>query len=93
MPRYVIERGFPQGLNIPQTSAGQALVESVIANNDARHVTWVHSYVSEDRQRTFCVYDGPDPEAIRAVAAKNGLPIERITRVTVLDPYAYQAPA
>lgn len=90
MPRYMVERGFPDGLNIPTNDAGAAKVASVIENNDERHVTWVHSYVSDDRKRTFCVYDGPDPESIRVVAAKNGLPIERITRVTVLDPYAYR---
>lgn len=37
--------------------------------------------------KTFCVYDAPDPEAIRRTAEKNNLPVDRITRVTVLDPY------
>ena len=32
----------------------------------------------------------PDPEAIRRTADKNKLPIDRITRVTVLDPYFYR---
>jgi hypothetical protein len=39
------------------------------------------------KQRTFCVYDGPTPEAIRAVADRNGLPVDRIEDVRVLDPY------
>jgi hypothetical protein len=47
--------------------------------------------VSEDKAKTFCIYDGPDPEAIRKVAGKNGLPVERITQVSVLDPYFYRA--
>jgi hypothetical protein len=37
----------------------------------------------------FCVYDAPSPEAIRRAAERNGLPVDRITRVTVLDPYFY----
>ena len=46
------------------------------ARVNAEHgVTWVHSYVSPDRTGTFCVYDGPSPEAIRKVADCNGLPI------------------
>jgi hypothetical protein len=45
--------------------------------------------VSEDARRTFCVYDGPSPEAIREVARRNELPVERITQVRVLDPYFY----
>jgi len=52
-------------------------------------VTWLHSYVSEDRRKTFCVYEGPSPEAIRRAADRNRLPIERITQVRVLDPYVY----
>jgi hypothetical protein len=38
---------------------------------------------------TYCIYDGPDPEAIRQAAYRNGLPVERITEVRVLDPYFY----
>ena len=35
------------------------------------------------------MYDAPNPEAIRRAAERNGLPVDRITRVTVLDPYFY----
>jgi hypothetical protein len=52
-------------------------------------VTWVHSYVSTDKQTTYCVYDGPNPEAIRQAATANGLPVDRISEVRVLDPYFY----
>ena len=30
----------------------------MVANNAGDGVTWVHSYVSVDKSRTFCVYDG-----------------------------------
>jgi hypothetical protein len=53
-------------------------------------VTWVHSYVSDNKRKTFCIYDAPDPESIRRAAERNGLPIENITRVKVLDPYFYK---
>jgi hypothetical protein len=46
--------------------------------------------VSEDKQRTYGVYDGPSPEAIRTAAERNGLPVDRITRIGVLDPYFYR---
>jgi hypothetical protein len=45
--------------------------------------------VSEDRKKTFCIYDAPSPEAIRQVAHRNNLPVDRITQVRVLDPYFY----
>ena len=91
MSRYLVERTFPGGLSIPQTEAGAKAVRSVVETNAQDGVTWVHSYVSPDRQKTFCIYDGPSPEAIRTVAERNKLPVDRITEVSVLDPYFYRA--
>jgi Protein of unknown function (DUF4242) len=90
MPRYVVERTFPNGLRIPVNEKGAKACMGVVANNMKEGVTWVHSYVSEDLQKTFCVYDAPSPEAIREVARHNNLPAETITSVTVLDPYFYR---
>ena len=89
MPRYVVQRTFPDGLLIPVTDGGAELCRSVVEQNAEEGVTWVHSYVSEDKRTTFCVYDAPSPEAIRKSAARNELPVDRITRVQVLDPYFY----
>jgi hypothetical protein len=93
MPRYVIERTFPDGLRIPQTEVGERVCRGVIANNAKEGVTWLHSYVTTDRRKTFCIYEGPSPEAIRSVAQKNGLPVDHITEVSVLDPYFFRAEA
>ena len=46
--------------------------------------------MSDDKKRTFCVYDAPSPEAIRRTALRNELPVDRITQVSVLDPYFYR---
>ena len=89
MPRYLVERTFTDGLDIPINDAGMKATASVISNNAEHGVTWMHSYVSDDRTKTFCVYDGPSPEAIRLVAERNGLPVDAITEVRVLDPYFY----
>jgi Protein of unknown function (DUF4242) len=90
MTRYLIERSFPDGLTIPMNAEGRKAVAGVVANNAEQGVTWLHSYVSPDRKNTFCIYDGPSPEAIRKVADRNGLPVSRITAISVLDPYFYQ---
>lgn len=89
MPRYVVERTFPEGLEIPPGEEGLRLCLGVVERNADEGVTWVHSYVSADRAKTFCVYDAPSPEAIRKTAARNQLPVDRITQVRVLDPYFY----
>jgi hypothetical protein len=89
MPRYIVERTFPEGLEIPTDPIGAKTTLGVVDNNADLGVTWVHSYVSEDKKKTFCVYDGPSPEAIRQAAQDNGLPVDRIDQVRVLDPYFY----
>ena len=90
MPRYIIERSFPDGLRIPVNDAGAEVCRSVAGTNAQSGVTWVHSYVSDDLCKTFCVYDAPAPEAIREAARNNNLPIDSITPVSVLDPYFYR---
>src|SRR3954454_21763308 len=89
MPRYVVERSFPDGLEIPAGGDGAELCMAVVDRNADSGVTWVHSYVSADKAKTFCVYDAPAPEAIRKTAGRNDLPIDQITEVRVLDPYFY----
>jgi Protein of unknown function (DUF4242) len=89
MPRYIVERTFEGGLDVPIDDNGVKVVAGVVATNAEQGVTWVHSYVSDDHRKTFCVYDGPSPEAIRQVAQRNGLPVDAITEVRVLDPYFY----
>jgi hypothetical protein len=90
MPRYLIERSFPQGLSIPLTAEGAKTCFAVIGRNTAEGATWLHSYVSPDRKRTYCIYEAPTPEVIRRAAQRNGLPVDRISEVQVLDPYFYR---
>jgi hypothetical protein len=89
LPRYIVERAFPDRLQIAVDESGAQSCLGVVAGNLEDQVTWVHSYVSADKRKTFCVYDAPSPEAIRRAARRNELPVERITEVRVLDPYFY----
>ena len=90
MPRYLVERTFPDGIAIPSTGEGAQVCLEVIGNNTVDDVTWVHSYVTADKAKTYCIYDAPDPEAIRRAAQRNNLPVGRIIEVSVLDPYFYK---
>jgi hypothetical protein len=90
VPRYIVERTFADGLQIPADEQGAKACMTVVDGNATEGVTWVHSYVTADRRTTFCVYDGPTPEAIRRAAEVNQLPVDRITEVRVLDPYFYR---
>ena len=45
--------------------------------------------LTPDNIKTYCIYDGPNENAIRKAAERNGLPVQSITEVSVLDPYFY----
>lgn len=89
MPRYVVERTFKDGLSIPATDEGANTCKSVVVKNTDLGVTWLHSYVSKDRTKTYCIWDGPSEEAIRKAAQRNGLPVDSVIEVSVLDPYFF----
>jgi hypothetical protein len=90
MPRFLVERTFPDGLAIPVNDDGSAICLAVVGNNLQDNVTWVHSYVTGDRKKTYCIYDAPSPDDIRSAARRNNLPVDSITQVSVLDPYFYR---
>jgi len=89
MPRYIVERTFPEAWSLAFGTEAGALCRALVERNANEGVTWLHSYVRDDKRKSFCVYDAPNPEAIRKTAARNDLPVDRITQVSVLSPYAY----
>jgi hypothetical protein len=90
MKRFLVERTFPAGLIIPINEEGSKMCLSVVSNNAEDNVTWIHSYVTKDKKKTYCIYDAPSEAAIRKSAKANGLPVDNITEVSVLDPYFYK---
>jgi len=89
MPRYLIERSFSEELQISADSIGVDECLKIVSKNLDDEVTWIQSYVSDDKLKSFCIYDAPSPEAVRRAARRNNLPVDQITQVRVLDPYFY----
>jgi hypothetical protein len=89
VPRYLVRRTFPGGLAILANQAGAEALRRVVETNAKLGVTWLYSYISEDKQTSFCIWDGPAPEAIRRASEASGLPVDSITQITVLDPHFY----
>jgi len=90
MPRYVIERDFPDEFRITLDDQGVRICPSYAEVNRNESVVWLHSYVSQDKKKTFCICEAPSPEAIRRAATRNKLPVTRITEVLMLDPFFYR---
>lgn len=55
MARYLVERTFNDGLGLPADPSGAQTCNTVIGVNSQEQVTWVHSYVTPDKTKTFCI--------------------------------------
>ena len=71
------------------TDEGAQTCQTIVQNNVLDGVTWVHTYVTADKKKMFCIYDAPSPDAIRNAAERNNLPVDSVTQISVLDPYFY----
>jgi hypothetical protein len=87
MPRYLVERSFAERWDAPFDDDGVWSCSAVAGAHGRHGVTWLHSYLSADRQRSYCIVEGPTPEAIRMSARACQMPVDRITEVQVLDPH------
>ena len=45
-------------------------------------VRWLHSFLSADKRKTYCLYEAPSAEAIRRAAARAGLPADVVVEMT-----------
>ena len=76
MPLYLIERRFADQLDM--SSDDVRLLEEVNADEG---VSWLFSFLSADRHRSYCLYEAPTPDAIVAAAQRAGIPADVVTEV------------
>jgi len=80
MQRYLIKRTFPACALDGLDRAAKDKVNAINAEHD---VKWIHSYATADKITTFCIYEGPSEQAVRAAGTANGLPVDEIFPVPV----------
>jgi hypothetical protein len=76
MPRYLIERNFAEQIGLTKEAT-----EGINRINDEEGVTWIISFLSADKRKTYCLYEAPNPEAIRAAARRNNVPADVIIEI------------
>lgn len=76
MPYYVIERNFAEAIDIPVEAAAD-----INLVNDEEDARWLFSFLSLDHRKTYCLYEAPSIEAIRAAAVRAGLPADSVVEV------------
>lgn len=84
MHRYLVERTFPPGSPPLAPAPGGPARPAFLQAHDACGVTWMGSYVTPDQRRSYCIVEGPSPEAVRQAAHASGLPVDRISEVRLL---------
>ena len=81
MALFVIERNFAEQIDL-----GTADELGIKAVNDDVGIRWVYSFLSADKKKTYCLYEAPNPEAIREAAARLGIPADVIVEVDQFTP-------
>jgi Protein of unknown function (DUF4242) len=81
MPRFLIERNFAEQLEIDSDAA-----DAVKRINDEEGVKWLFSFLSADKKKTYCLYEAPNADSIRAAARRANLPADVIVEVSDLRP-------
>jgi hypothetical protein len=81
MPLFVIERNFADQLDMTKDDA-----ENVRSINDEAGCSWLFSFLSADKKKTYCLYESPSVDAIREAARRAGIPADVIVEVSELRP-------
>jgi hypothetical protein len=76
MPLYLIERNFAE-----QVSATPEIATAITEVNANVGIQWIFSFLSADKRKTYCLYEAPNPEAIREAARKLNLPADVIVEL------------
>jgi hypothetical protein len=77
MPIYMIERNFADQLELSDES-----VRAVGEVNDREQVSWLMSFLSADRRKSYCLYEADSAEAIIRAARAAGLPADVVVEVS-----------
>ena len=77
MPVFMVERRYAEELDVDADAA--AGINRINADED---VSWLYSFLSADKRKTYCLYEAPSADAIRRAAARAGLPADVVVEVT-----------
>lgn len=77
MPMFIVERQFAERFD-----PDEATLRLVDQYHEEHDITWLTSFLSADKKRTYCLYECADIEVLRQHAADLGVPLDAITEVS-----------
>lgn len=81
MPLFLIERKFAEELEL-----GKDEFAAIREVNDDVGIEWVHSFLSADRRKTYCLYQATCAADIREAARRLSIPADEIVEVSQIQP-------
>lgn len=77
MPLFLVERNYAEQWGMTDDERRRA--EEYMDVND---ITWLTSFLSADKKKTYCLYEVDDAEILRKHAADLGFPADVIVEVS-----------
>ena len=84
MALFLIERNFAEKLEVSKESA-----DAIKLINRDVGVNWLFSFLSADKKKTYCLYEGPSAEAMREAARRANIPADVVVEVSEINPGAF----
>ncbi len=81
MARFLIERHFAEAVELSKEDA-----DNIREINDDEGIRWLFSFLGPDKRKTYCLYEAPSAEAIRAAARRLNIPADVIVEVSEVRP-------
>jgi hypothetical protein len=81
MPMFLVERSFAE-----QMELGVEEAQVLMAVNADVGVSWLFSFLSADRKKTYCLYEAASAHLIREAARRAGIPVDAVIEVTEQRP-------
>ena len=78
MALFLVERNFTETIE-DHSDEDQ---ENMVAVNNELGLQWINTFLSEDRTRTYCLYESPSAELLIEHARILGIPADEIVQVT-----------
>ena len=82
MTHMIVETVFDPPTTDEETDADAAKLHPCL---DGNHVTWLRSYVSQDRRRRVCVFEAADADAVRTAYRSAGVVFERVWAADLVE--------
>jgi len=78
---FLVERSFAERMELGADEARR-----LIAINADVGVSWLFSFLSADRKKTYCLYEAASAQLIHEAARRAGIPVDVVVEVSEQRP-------